>query len=153
MAIKFKCPKCGKSFSVREQDAGKKGKCPCGAIISVPAVCTKSPESQDPVVASYRLSDEIEDAKVTAQEPKTGGVQRTTAQRNASSQAQPPQLKCPKCGSTQIMGTTKGFGGFKAVGGALLAGPVGLLAGLHGSKKMMVGCLSCGHTWPAGKRR
>lgn len=60
-------------------------------------------------------------------------------------------IKCPKCGSTQITAGNKGFGlGKAAVGGALL-GPVGLLGGLIGSKKVMVTCLNCGKQWQAGK--
>jgi len=65
---------------------------------------------------------------------------------------QPPagSIKCPQCGSTQITGTKKGYSGGKAVGGALLLGPLGLLVGLHGSKKIMITCLNCGHQWKPG---
>lgn len=63
----------------------------------------------------------------------------------------PSPIKCPNCGSTQIMGGKKGFSGGKAVGGALILGPLGVLAGLHKSKKIVVGCLSCGHKWEPGK--
>jgi len=58
-----------------------------------------------------------------------------------------PKVKCPKCGSEQIMGGTKGFGLGKAAAGGLLLGPVGLLGGLFGSKKVKVSCLNCGKTW------
>ncbi len=60
-------------------------------------------------------------------------------------------MKCPKCGSSQISADKKGFGLGKAVGGGLLLGPIGLLGGLIGSKKVMVTCLKCGHQWEAGK--
>lgn len=36
MPIKFACGACGKRFAVPIQDLGKKGKCPCGAVIEVP---------------------------------------------------------------------------------------------------------------------
>lgn len=36
MAIKFRCPKCYKVFSVKKEYAGKNAKCSCGAIIVVP---------------------------------------------------------------------------------------------------------------------
>jgi len=36
MSIKFICPKCQKAFTVRDEQAGKKAKCPCGTILSVP---------------------------------------------------------------------------------------------------------------------
>ena len=60
------------------------------------------------------------------------------------------QVKCPKCGSTQLSADKKGFGLGKAAGGALLLGPVGLLGGLIGSKKVMITCLKCGKQWKAG---
>ncbi len=66
-------------------------------------------------------------------------------------QSEPPPIKCPKCGSTQIMGGKKGFSGGKAVGGALLLGPFGVLAGLHKSKKIIVSCLNCGYEWEPKK--
>jgi DNA-directed RNA polymerase subunit RPC12/RpoP len=34
--IRFNCLKCGKSFTVKEEMAGKKGKCPCGATLTIP---------------------------------------------------------------------------------------------------------------------
>jgi serine/threonine-protein phosphatase 6 regulatory ankyrin repeat subunit A/serine/threonine-protein phosphatase 6 regulatory ankyrin repeat subunit B len=55
-------------------------------------------------------------------------------------------LECPRCGSTQITSNTKGFSlGEAAVGGAFL-GPVGLLAGFIGNKKVLLTCLNCGYT-------
>jgi len=51
----------------------------------------------------------------------------------------------------QITANKKGFSGGKAVGGAVLLGPLGILAGLHGSKKIMLTCLNCGKTWPVEK--
>lgn len=61
-------------------------------------------------------------------------------------------LRCPKCGSTQLHAGDKGFGLGKAAAGGLLLGPVGLLGGMIGSKKVMITCLSCGKKWQAGKR-
>ncbi|MFH1370974.1 MAG: rhomboid family intramembrane serine protease [Planctomycetota bacterium] len=36
MTIRFQCPKCGKALSVKNECAGKKGKCTCGAVVVVP---------------------------------------------------------------------------------------------------------------------
>lgn len=54
---------------------------------------------------------------------------------------------CPKCGSTSLSANKKGFGIGKAVIGAWAAGPVGLVAGNIGAKKVVVTCLNCGHQW------
>lgn len=51
--------------------------------------------------------------------------------------------KCPYCGSTSISGNKKGFGIGKAVVGAWALGPIGLVAGNIGSKKVVVTCLNC----------
>ena len=59
--------------------------------------------------------------------------------------------KCPKCGSTSISADKKGFGVGKAVVGAAVAGPIGLVAGNMGAKKVRITCLNCGHQWMAGK--
>jgi hypothetical protein len=60
---------------------------------------------------------------------------------------QPPPVTCRKCGSPQVTGNNKGFSGGSALGGFLLAGPLGLLGGTLGSKKLIVSCLACGHQW------
>lgn len=52
--------------------------------------------------------------------------------------------KCPRCGSTSLSGNKKGFGIGKAVVGAALVGPLGLVAGNIGAKKVNVTCLNCG---------
>lgn len=54
---------------------------------------------------------------------------------------------CPKCGSTQVSALKKGFGIGKSLLGGFLAGPVGLLGGFVGSRKVYVACAACGHTW------
>jgi DNA-directed RNA polymerase subunit RPC12/RpoP len=37
MTIRFRCTECGKTLSVKNESARKKGKCACGAVIVVPA--------------------------------------------------------------------------------------------------------------------
>ena len=60
-------------------------------------------------------------------------------------------IKCPKCGSTQLHADKKGFSAGKAIGGAVLTGGIGLLAGFHGSKKVIITCLSCGNKFRPGE--
>jgi len=61
------------------------------------------------------------------------------------------EIKCAKCGSTQFTSNKKGFSGVKALGGAVLTGGIGLLAGTHGSGKIKITCLSCGHSFKPGQ--
>jgi hypothetical protein len=64
---------------------------------------------------------------------------------------EPSQLKCPRCGSTQLTANKKGFSGTKAVGGAILTGGIGLLAGTIGSNKVKITCLACGKQFNPGE--
>lgn len=61
------------------------------------------------------------------------------------------KVVCPKCGNSSISAGNKGFGLGKAAAGGILIGPVGLLGGLIGSKKVMASCLNCGNKWEPGK--
>lgn len=61
------------------------------------------------------------------------------------------EIRCPKCSSNQITANKKGFSGTKAVGGALLTGGIGLLAGTIGSNKVVITCLACGHKFKPGE--
>jgi len=57
------------------------------------------------------------------------------------------EIRCSKCGSTQIMANKKGFNGRAAFVGNLFLGPVGLLCGCKGSGRTFVTCLVCGYSW------
>jgi predicted nucleic-acid-binding Zn-ribbon protein len=61
------------------------------------------------------------------------------------------EIRCPKCRSNQVTADKKGFSGTKAVGGAILTGGVGLLAGTIGSNKIIITCLACGHQFKPGE--
>lgn len=80
------------------------------------------------------------------------GTRISKKQGRGPSRSAGSKVRCPKCRSEQIAGGTKGFGLGKAAAGGLLVGPVGLFAGLFGSKKTTVTCLNCGHRWKAGGR-
>lgn len=56
-------------------------------------------------------------------------------------------MECPKCHSTNLATNDKGFSLGKAAAGGILLGGVGLLAGVHGSKRIKVNCLNCAHSW------
>ena len=63
----------------------------------------------------------------------------------------PPEVRCPKCGSTQLGSDKKGLDAGGACCGGLLLGPLGLLCGLSEANKVVVTCLNCGHQWKVGK--
>jgi hypothetical protein len=54
---------------------------------------------------------------------------------------------CRKCGSKHITPNKKGYGFVKGLTGTLLVGPVGLMGGFIGSRKIQMACLNCGHRW------
>ncbi len=56
-------------------------------------------------------------------------------------------IKCPVCGSMSIGIGQKGFSLGKAAAGGILLGPVGLLGGLIGRKKVEIICQACEYKW------
>lgn len=54
---------------------------------------------------------------------------------------------CPRCGSYGITAQKHGYGAIKGAAGLLIAGPVGLLSGFWGSRKVDIICIKCGHRW------
>lgn len=54
------------------------------------------------------------------------------------------KTKCPICQSTSVQSKDKGFGYGTATVGALLFGPIGMLAGGIGSKDHIRRCTKCG---------
>jgi hypothetical protein len=58
---------------------------------------------------------------------------------------------CPKCSSTNINVSKKGYGYGKGLVGTLLVGPLGLLAGGMGAKKLKATCLNCGYEFSIKK--
>lgn len=66
---------------------------------------------------------------------------------------QEEKLYCPKCGSTQFVANKSGFKAGQAIGGAILTGGIGLMAGFIGSGKVKITCLKCGSVWEPGQLR
>ena len=64
------------------------------------------------------------------------------------------QVRCPKCGSTQLSANKKGFSLGKAVAGGIILNPVlGVATGMIGKDKIIVTCINCGSQFKAGKGR
>ena len=56
-------------------------------------------------------------------------------------------IKCPICDSMSIAIGQKGFSLGKAAAGGILLGPLGLLGGLIGRKKIEIVCQACEYKW------
>lgn len=93
MAITFGCA-CGRSITVKDEFAGKKGKCPsCGQIVEVPA--PEEPKAPAPEVAA--VDEEIEAAsKPAAPSASTG---ETKACRSCRKQIARDAVFCVHCGT------------------------------------------------------
>jgi hypothetical protein len=73
MAIKFLCPSCKKVVSVKDEFAGKRGKCPhCGNVLTVPAP-TRPPTTSGPPAAK-RATPPPSPRSVRAPKPPPGPV-------------------------------------------------------------------------------
>ena len=59
----------------------------------------------------------------------------------------PPTMACPKCGSTHLVCTKRGFRWGLALICAFLLPVFGLLCGFCGSKKLFYRCSVCNHKW------
>lgn len=120
----------------------------CGREIDVPYTNTIRPHMPD-----IDLKDVVQCAcgeyHNLIVEPKNN---RTKVQQTARYQTEDKPLQCPRCGSSQLHAGNKGFSLGKAAVGGILIGPIGLLGGLIGSKKIMITCLKCGYKWQAGKK-
>lgn len=95
-------------------------------------------KSKPELVEQWRAEIEEQNAKVEARK----------AERQAE-KFEKERLRCPKCKSIniQVLGKQKkGFSVGKAVGGAILTGGIGTLAGFAGKngKKVEFVCLDCG---------
>ncbi|SHJ84482.1 Double zinc ribbon [Anaerocolumna jejuensis DSM 15929] len=101
----------------------------CGSPVSSTAV-----KSSDTDLAFQKAQLQIQAMSLKAQQEQLQLQQKQYAS----------MPKCPRCGSTSLSGNKKGFGIGKAVVGAWAFGPLGLVAGNIGAKKVTVTCLSCG---------
>jgi DNA-directed RNA polymerase subunit M/transcription elongation factor TFIIS len=56
-------------------------------------------------------------------------------------------VHCPQCRSTSISSEKNGYNAVAGVLGAVVAGPLGLIAGVAGSDIRYNTCQKCGHRW------
>ena len=81
-------------------------------------------------------------------DPKKDKIRERIAAAEAAGEAY-----CPKCGSTSLTANKKGYGiGKGLIGAAVIANPIGLVAGNIGRQKVLVTCLNCGYQFKPGKK-
>ena len=147
-----KCPSCGtkdKDFPIVD----------VGDVEHIKQIISNVPHPKQDLEAKWKVNLAIKDmALKDAIKYQVGGNSR---QQVIDSQKEAERLKqldkdgtpyCPKCHSTSLSANKKGFGIGKAVIGAALAGPIGLVGGNINASKVKVTCLRCGHQFMAGDR-
>jgi hypothetical protein len=97
----------------------------------------------------------IEEIKAEAIKCKHCGEMLKKEEKQSASlnECEQKQICCPMCGSDQLTSQKKGFGWGKALVGGVLTGGIGLIAGFHGSRNIMITCLKCGHRFQPGPRK
>jgi hypothetical protein len=121
-------------------------KCPCQRVMRY----SKSLLDEDTGVYYPKQTSSGQAGNIRCDCGKTFSFIKKEEEMKPSQEMKPSsekQPECIKCGSKQINVYRKGFGLGKAAGGLLLLGPVGLLGGLIGSKKLQFVCINCGHKW------
>lgn len=122
------CPKCKKEL--------KDGVKFCG-------YCGKKFNSASPAASSNNFNAQLNEALAAASAQIASN--RAASTPAVSAPAETNVAKCPICGSTSLQAKTKGVSVGKAAVGALLVGPVGLLAGGIGMNDARIVCLKCGY--------
>ena len=74
------------------------------------------------------------------------------ASRPQSGPRTPPQVSCPRCGSTDLDTVRRLFDPGCGCLGLLLFGWIGLLLGLLGADDVEIVCRNCGCRWRPGHR-
>ena len=112
------------------------------ASIIMERIGQESISEESPADAKVATSLDKVDAKIKKLEEKKlkEEIKLVKEQRKQAENV----AKCPKCGSVSLSAQKKGFGIGKAVVGAAVAGPLGLIAGNINAKKVWVTCLNCG---------
>ena len=86
MAIRFKCPKCGAELNVKDELAGKQGRCPaCKNAVTVPSLTARRP------VAEPELVEDVVEAEVIEEDDEP--VRGRSARRGREDEDDRPRKK------------------------------------------------------------
>lgn len=151
------CPECGKEVSDKAEN------CPNCAY----PIAKKEAKPALPVM----LWDSEEDGFVSVKCPtcsKVSNIKKSVADKTATGYKlkgegqcacglvfneifRDERVKCPKCGSTEVVVQKEGFDASSACCAAFLVGPFGLLCGAKEANKLNRHCLKCAHKWRIGE--
>lgn len=141
------CTKCGKENRADSSFCGYCGNPFTAFVADRPETGELTKTDMD--LAYYKASLQIQQQALHIQQQELEETQQQTEQQRQQFQLQQEQydnmMKCPRCGSTSLSGNKKGYGIGKAVIGAKIFGPLGLIAGNIGSRKIIITCMNCGH--------
>lgn len=152
------CMNCGESIFEQKVDDGKIV-CPhCGARTEKSNFCTNcrgaltqnalNKVEKENAVSVLKLQAIMQAEQLKVQQQQLNQQKKQVALQKKQAAMQHAQMKhtakCPRCGCTSLSGNKKGFGIGKAVVGAWAIGPIGLIAGNIGAKKVRVTCMKCG---------
>ena len=152
--MQFACPKCDAVLQIPDEYAGQRVGCNiCQAKFALPPpppMPEPVPEPMFEPTPEPAIESSVPAVNTGLADCKTCGkqVSRTAPTcPHCGENAPGLHIKCPSCGSMNISSGVKGFGLGKAAVGAVLLGPVGLLGGMMGRKKVELNCQACGTRW------
>lgn len=141
------CTKCGKENNADSKFCGYCGNPFISFIAEKDENSKMTKEDMD--LAYYKASLQMQQQELLMREQELEESRRQTAQQQEQLRLQQKQyddmMKCPRCGSTSLSGNKKGYGVGKGVIGVAMLGPLGLMAGNMGAKKVIVTCMKCGY--------
>ena len=112
MSIKFHCTQCGRAITAPDSGAGRKGKCSCGAVVTVPRasqVPQAAPRNDvldaEVLPAEPVLDDLSQEPPLPPAEPDTYGF----ANESSAPAAAPAEQRrpCPMCGEMIALNAIK----------------------------------------------
>jgi ribosomal protein L37E len=120
---------------------------PSSASIAGEMLDENTSESKTPSEKRQEIYEMVRQGRLQRGDPEVeAAIKRTVDEQKIEEQREADtQISCPRCGSTQLNTQRKGFGLGKALVGGVLTGGIGLIAGFHGSRKVLITCLKCGN--------
>ena len=141
------CTKCGKENKAESRFCGYCGN-PFTSFIAEKDENSKMTK-EDMDLAYYKANLQMQQQELLLREQELEQIRLQTEQQQQLIAEQQRQydsmMKCPRCGSTSLSGNKKGYGIGKGLVGAAMLGPLGLVAGNIGSKKVLITCMKCGY--------